>query len=75
MFGEEEFRCVPCGEDAAGLLWHVCRIDMILARRALLFADVHKVSTTLWAMTRVIAGATTSELIRDIVAGRIVFHR
>jgi hypothetical protein len=36
---------------------------------------VHKVSTTVCAMTRVITGTTSSELIGDIVAGRIVFHR
>ena len=48
---------------------------MILARRALLFAGVHKVSTTLWVMSRMITGATNPELFRGIVAGRIVFHR
>jgi hypothetical protein len=47
---------------------------MIFARRALLFSGVHKVSTTVRGMCRVITGAAGSQLIGDIVAGRIVFH-
>jgi hypothetical protein len=48
---------------------------MIFARRTFLFSGVHKVATTLWRMSRVITGATNFELIGDIDAGRIVFHR
>lgn len=47
---------------------------MIFACRALLFAGVHELSATLWAMRRMSTGATSSELIVDIIAGRIVFH-
>jgi hypothetical protein len=57
-----------------GVLWHGCGIDMILARRTLLFPGVHKVPTTLAAMSRVITGATSPELFGDIIASRIVFH-
>jgi hypothetical protein len=48
---------------------------MILARRTLLFSGVHKVSTTLWPMSRVTTGATSPELFGGIVASRVVFHR
>jgi len=48
---------------------------MISARRALLFSGVHKISTTLWAMSRVITKARSFELIGGIFACRIVFHR
>jgi len=48
---------------------------MILARRTLLFASVHKVSATLRPMRRMITEATSSELIGDVVTCRIVFHQ
>jgi len=57
-----------------GVLWDGCRVKMIFARRRLLFSDVHKVSTTLPPGIGVITEIASSELIGDIVAGRIVFH-
>jgi hypothetical protein len=47
---------------------------MIFARRALLFAGVHKVSATVWTMRRMSTGARSSELIGDIAACGVVFH-
>jgi hypothetical protein len=47
---------------------------VIFARRTFRFAGVHKGSATLWAMHRMITGATSSELIGDIIACGIVFH-
>jgi hypothetical protein len=73
-FKQEELRWLTCGENIDGL-GHGCGIEMILARRALLFSGVHKVSTTLWVMSRMITRATNPELFRGLVAGRIVFHR
>ena len=61
--------------DPVGDLWHVGSFDMIFARRTLLFSGMHNVSTALRAMTRVITGTMSLELVGDIVAGRIVFHR